>query len=156
MKKLLFALLVIASALSLPSSSAAQSSESSREPVGIWMFHANFPGAPAPTYVGTAHFRADGTLSGPPLDQHTGPVLGEWVRNGPKQFAFTFVADTFDANGGYINTHRVRGTMTLNDNSLAASGETLLELIDTTGQVIFTAPAKTTFTGTRVVVLPLN
>jgi hypothetical protein len=118
------------------------------------------PGLPGgagatPVYVGTAQFLANGTLSGSPTDQHSGPTIGQWSRTGNYEFAFTFVADTFDSSGAFANTHRVRGTLTLSDDGLSATGKIVLEILDTTGKVIFTAPFPTTFTGARLVVLPL-
>jgi hypothetical protein len=117
---------------------------------GVWLFRATFPGQPGPTYIGTARFGKDGTISGTPVDQRTGGTLGEWARTGNQEFAFVFVADTFDRAGNFVNTHRVHGMLTVGDDGLSATGKTILEILDTTGKVIFTSPAPTAFTGERL------
>jgi hypothetical protein len=153
MKRLLLTLSLVF-ALLVPGTVMAGPFPPVRTVVGTWAFYANFPGVPVPVYIGTATFKPNGSLSGLPLDQHTGATVGEWTRTGPRDFAFTFVADTFDSEGKYANTHRVRGTITVDDYGLGASGKAMLEILDQSGQVIVTAP-QNTFVGTRIVVLPL-
>ncbi len=155
MKRTLWSLLM-AAVLLLPGTALAEYSQDVSKLDGTWMFRGFLAGpAQPPVYVGTAQFLANGTLSGSPTDQHSGPTIGQWSRTGNYEFAFTFVADTFDSSGAFANTHRVRGTLTLSDDGLSATGKIVLEILDTTGKVIFTAPFPTTFTGARLVVLPL-
>ena len=68
------------------------------------------------------------------------------------EFAFTFVADTYDSSGNFANTTRVRGMLIVGDDGLSGTGKTILEKLDTTGKVIFTSPVPTPFTGSRLVV----
>lgn len=151
--------LLFASVLLCPGAGFAQPNEGSghvngRKLEGIWTFRASFPGQTGPVYVGTARFHADGTFSGPAIDQHSGPTTGEWIATGHMEYAFVFLADTFDGSGNFAGTHRVRGMLRLAQDGLSATGETILEIIDTTGTVIFTSPGPTPFTGTRTVVQP--
>ena len=119
---------------------------------GIWIFRAIFPGQTQPVYTGTARFVGDGTFSGPSNDQHTGPTVGEWIRTGKGEFAFTFVANTYDDAGNFRTTSRVRGMMALSEDGLFAAGRTIVDIFDTAGQLILSRT--TTFTGSRVVVEP--
>ena len=84
----------------------------------------------------------------------SGGVMGRWVRTGNQEFAFTFLANSYDSSGAYTNTHRVRGMLTLGDDRISGTGKTLLEILDPTGKIIFTAPGPTTFTGVKLVVTP--
>ncbi len=147
MKRLLFKF-TLAAALLVPGAAMAQSSTQRLD--GTWIFRASFPGAPQPVYVGTAQFTADGRFSGPPIDTFTGPVVGEWIRTGNQEFAFTFLANTYQTTGGFQSTHRVRGIMTVSSDGLSAAGTTKLEVLNSAGQVI--ATAATAFTGARMVV----
>lgn len=148
--------LLFSVALLVPAMAMDQPGEGVKKLDGIWMFRGFLAGpAQPPVYVGSAQFMSNGVLSGSPIDQHTSPTVGQWIRTGNQEFAFTFVADTYDSLGNFANTHRVRGKLTLSEDGLSATGKILLEFLDTAGNVIFTAPAATTFTGTRVVVLPL-
>lgn len=150
--KISFCNLMIVAAVLVPGTMLAQSARSIQQLNGTWIFRAAFPGQTQPVYTGTARFLADGTFSGPPNDQHTGPVFGEWIRTGKGEFAFTFVANTYDDAGNFRTTNRVRGMMTLTDDGLSATGKTMVDVLDTTGQVILSIQA--TFTGTRMVVEP--
>jgi hypothetical protein len=151
---LLLASVLLCSGAGIEQSNRTSEHENGPKLEGIWTFRASFPGQAMPVYVGTAHFRADGTFSGPAIDQHSGPTTGEWIEVGHLQYAFTFLADTFDSSGNFANTHRVRGMLRLTHDGSIASGQTILEIIDTTGAVIFTSPVPTPFTGTRTVVQP--
>jgi hypothetical protein len=158
----LFSKLIVAFVLLIPATAFAQHEQSVQKLDGFWIFHANLPpqagaggSAGGPGYAGSARFLPDGTLAGSPVDQHSGPLFGEWVRTGYHEFAFTFVSDAYDGSGNYLNTNRVRGTMTVSDDGLTATGRTLLEILDKTGKISFTAPAQTTFTGTRLIILSL-
>ena len=113
----------------------------------MWIFWALLPGQTQPSYVGTARFEGNGALTG-------GSLLGQWVRTGNRDFAFTFLANTYDASGTYTGTHRVRGMLTLGDHTTTATGKTLLDILDPTGTVVFTSPGPTTFTGMKLVVTP--
>lgn len=153
MKNLLRGLLIVATVLTPASLDLrAQSAPSVQRLKGIWIFRAIFPGQNQPAYTGTARFLADGTISGPPIDQRTGPTLGDWIRTGNKEFAFTFVANAYDDAGNFRSTNRVRGMMTLGDDGLTASGKTMVDIFDRTGQIVLSSTA--TFTGTRVIVEP--
>ncbi len=132
-----------------PGTALAQTTHSSQVE-GVWVFRATLPGQPGPSYIGTARFAKDGTIAGTPVDQRTGGTLGDWTRTGNHEFAFIFVADTFDTAGNFVNTHRVRGMLTVGDDGASATGKTILEILDTTGKVIFTSPAPTAFTGARL------
>lgn len=149
--------LLFASVLLCPVAGIAQTDRTSehmngRKLEGIWTFRASFPGQPVPVYVGTALFHEDGTFSGPAIDQHSGPTTGEWIEVGHMEYAFTFLSDTFDSSGNFASTHRVRGMLRLAHDGLSATGQTILEIIDTSGAVIFTSPVPTPFTGRRTVV----
>ena len=144
--KNLFLNLLIASALLLPVTAVAQPAMA-QEVTGLWMFWALLPGQTQPSYVGTAQFEGNGKLAG-------GNLLGQWVRTGNREFAFTFLANTYDSSGNYTGTHRVHGMMTLGDDSTTATGKTLLDILDPTGTVVFTSPGPTTFTGMKLVVTP--
>ena len=145
MKNLLSSLL-IASALLLPGTASAQPTQA-KDLTGIWMFWALLPGQTQPSYVGTAQYEGNGTISG-------AGIMGQWVRTGNQEFAFTFLANTFDTTGNYTGTHRVRGMITLRDDAVTATGKTLLEILDPTGAVVFTAPGPTSFTGVKLAVTP--
>lgn len=145
MKSVLWSLL-IALALLLPGTAAAQPAKA-ESVTGIWIFWALLPGQTQPSYVGTVQFQGNGTLSG-------GSILGQWARTGNQEFAFTFLANTYDTSGNYTGTHRVRGMMTLGDDSITAAGKTFLEILDPTGTVTFTSPGPTTFTGMKLVITP--
>lgn len=144
--KRLFSNLVISAALMLPAA-LAQPTEAQKV-TGIWIFWGLLPGQTQPSYVGTAQFEANGTISG------SGGVMGQWVRTGNLEFAFTFLANSYDSSGAYTNTHRVHGMLTLGDDRVSGTGKTLLEILDATGKVIFTAPGPTAFTGVKLVVTP--
>ena len=137
--------LFISVALLVPGAAMAQPAKA-KNVTGIWMFWALLPGQTEPSYVGTANFEANGTLSG--------SAPGEWVRTGNQEFAFTFLANTYDSSGKYTDTHRVRGMLTLGDDGFTATGKTLLEILGPTGAVVFTSPGPTTFTGAKLVVTP--
>jgi hypothetical protein len=147
----LFCKLLILAVLLVPATSVAQPFPQYR-PDGIWVFRALFPGQTQPVYTGTGRFRADGTLSGPPIDQHSGPAVGEWTRVSAREFGFTFVANTYDELGNFRTTNRVRGMMKLSGDGLSATGKTMVDILDTTGQIILSRG--TMFTGERVVVEP--
>jgi len=144
--------LMAAVAILSPAVVSAEQNEAPNRVVGAWSFYAQFPGAPSPTFVGSAQFESNGTISGTPIDQHTGPAIGVWQQLGGNQYAFTFVANTYDASGTYTATHRVRGMLTLGDDGVSASGKTALEVLNSAGVVIFTATS--TFTGQRLTIQP--
>ena len=153
MKSLFWHRIIVAAVLSaVPGTVLAEPAQSLQRLDGMWIFRATFPGQTQPVYTGTARFLADGTFSGPPNDQHTGPVFGEWIRTGKGEFAFTFVANTYDDAGNFRTTNRVRGMMTLSDDGLSATGKTMVDIFDTAGQVILSRTSP--FTGTRIVVEP--
>jgi len=145
MKNLLSSLFIV-SALLVPGTAPAQPSRAP-DVTGIWIFWGLLPGQAQPSYVGTAQFQGNGTLSG-------AGIMGQWVRTGKQDFAFTFLANTYDASGNYTGTHRVRGMMTVGDDGITVAGKTLLDILDPTGAVIFTSPGPTTFTGLKLVVTP--
>jgi hypothetical protein len=145
MKKLLLNLLISAAIL-VPGAAQAQPTQA-KNVTGTWMFWGVLPGQTQASYVGTAEFQANGTLSG------SGGTMGRWVRTGNQEFAFTFLANTSDSSGNYTGTHRVRGMMTLGDDA-SCTGKTLLEILDPTGTVIFKSPGPTTFTGVKLEVTP--
>ena len=160
--KMLFRPLLTIFALLAPTALLAQSGRTMQKAEGTWIFHAVLPpqvgtgnDGKTPSYAGTSRLNADGTISGSTLDQHTGPQFGEWAQIGYHEIAFTFVSDTYDAAGNYLNTNRVRGIMNISDDGQTGSGTTLLEIIDKTGKIVFTAPATTDFTGTRITLLSL-
>ena len=128
----------------------AQSVQSIQRLEGIWIFRALFPGQPQPVYTGTARFLADGTFSGPPNDQRSGPTVGDWTRTANREFAFTFVANTYDDAGNFRTTNRVRGMMTLGDDGLTATGRTIVDIFDAAGHIVLSRTV--TFIGTRVAV----
>jgi hypothetical protein len=150
-----------ASAFLIPIAASAQSTTSTLKVDGVWIFHANLPPQAGNGnnggigYAGTARFASDGSISGTSLDQHTASSFGQWAEASYHQYNFTFLSDTYDAQGNYANTNRVRGVMILSDDGLTATGTTLLEILDKTGAVVFKSPATSSFTGTRVVILPL-
>jgi hypothetical protein len=138
--------------ISTPAGVRAQAPPSAQRLEGIWIFRALFPGQSQPVYTGTARFLRDGTFSGPPNDQHSGPALGEWVPIRWGEFAFTFVANTYDDLGNFRGTSRIRGMITLSPDGLTATGRTLVNVLNSAGEVVLTRT--TTFTGARVVVEP--
>jgi hypothetical protein len=141
--------LLVSGALLFPVAALAQPTPAKKVD-GVWIFWGLLPGQTKPAYVGTATFEKDGMLSG----SGVGTTAGRWVRTGNQEFAFTFLANTYDASGTYTGTNRVRGMMTLADDGTSCTGKTLLEILDPSGTVTFTAPGPTTFTGLRVVVTP--
>ena len=144
--------LTMTAAMLVPATALAQTAPSMQRLEGIWIFRALFEGAPQPAYVGTAVFGADGKFSGPPNDQTGGPALGEWIRTGEREFAFTYVANSYDKSGAFSGTYQVRGMMKLSDDSLSATGKTKFSILDPAGKAVFAST--TTFTATRVVVEP--
>jgi hypothetical protein len=146
MKRLLLNLLISAAIL-VPSVARTEPPQA-KNVTGIWIFWGLLPGQAQPSYVGTAEFKANGTLSG------SGGTMGQWVRTGNQEFAFTFLANTTDSSGNYTGTHRVRGMMTIGDDPASCTGKTLLEILDPTGAVIFKSPDPTTFTGLKLEVTP--
>jgi hypothetical protein len=146
MKRLLLNLL-ISGAILVPSVARTEPTQA-KNVTGIWIFWGLLPGQSQPSYVGTADFETNGTLSG------TGGTMGRWVRTGNQEFAFTFLANITDGSGNYTGTHRVRGMMTLGDNPASCTGKTLVEILDPTGAVIFKSPGPTTFTGVKLEVTP--
>ncbi len=140
--------LLISTVLLLPGTAHAQHTKALNV-TGIWIFWALLPGQTQPSYVGTPEFEANGTLSG-----GGGAQVGKWVRTGNQEFAFTFLANSYDSSGKYTDTHRVRGMLTLSDDGFSATGKTLLEILDPTGAVIFTSPGPTMFSGVKLVVTP--
>jgi hypothetical protein len=159
MKNLLSAIF-LASGLLLPQAVFAQTTSNlPPNAEGVWIFHANLPPQAGTgstggiSYAGTTRFSTDGSISGSTLDQHTGASFGVWVKTGYRDSAFTFLSDTYDSSGNYLNTNRIRGTMTVSLDGLSSTGTTLLEILDKTGKVIFTTPATSTFTGMRLTVL---
>ena len=119
---------------------------------GIWIFRAMIPGQPLPAYTGTARFLPDGKMSGPPNDRNSGPTIGNWIRTGNKEFAFTFVANTYDEMGNFRTTNRVRGMMAISEDGLLAAGRTMVDILNSAGEIILSRT--TQFTGSRVVVEP--
>ena len=142
----LFVKLLISVAL-VPTIAPAQPARA-KSVTGIWIFWGLLPGQTQPSYVGTADFAANGSLNG------NGGTVGKWVRTGNQEFAFTFLANTYDSSGNYTGTHRVRGMITLSDDTVSCTGKTLLDILDPTGAVIFSSPGPTTFTGAKLVVTP--
>ena len=70
-----------------------------------------------------------------------GPAHGAWVRTGDREFAITFQRLRFDSDGTFVGTHKVRGTITLNE---AADEYTLApslsELFDVEGNLVSSRP----------------
>src|SRR5450432_2147174 len=99
--------LLISAVLLVPGTSLAapDQDQTVKKLDGIWVFRAFFGGpTQPPVYVGTAQFLTNGMLSGSPVDQHTGPAVGQWISTGNQEFAFTFLADTYDSSGNFANT----------------------------------------------------
>ena len=154
MKRILF-LLMIAAVVLTPVLALANDGHSPDSPVGLWIFRITFAPGASPVYGGTVRFRLDGSLAGPGKDGlKNSEVNGEWIRVGRGEFAFTFVVDTYDDSGTFQSTHRVRGMMTISEDGLSASGKTILEILDTSGNVVPPSPLTSTFIGSRIEVVP--
>lgn len=70
-----------------------------------------------------------------------GPAHGAWARTGDREFAIMFQRLRFDGEGTFVGTHKVRGTITLNEAldeyTLAPS---LSELFDVEGNLVSSRP----------------
>lgn len=145
--------LLIAAVLLAPGPLSAQAVTSPFDG-SVWIFRATiFPGT-TPTYQGTALFKADGTIQGIPRDgQGASTYAGVWTRIGFTDYAFTFVADSYDSSGHFQESDVVSGVMHVGDDGVSATGTSLIEILDTAGHVIFKQPASapTSFTGVRLI-----
>lgn len=143
---------LLGAALAAPQITSAQAS-AYRIAGTVWVTRAIIAPATTPAYTGTATFRQDGTLSGLPRDGHgSGLVAGVWEQTGLRDFTFTFAADVYDNAGNYVNTNFVSGAMHVNDDGVTATGTTSVEVVDTTGTVLFKQPsaAPSSFTAVRL------
>lgn len=146
----------IAAAVITPASLSAQQQWYSPTKIdgSVWLTRAMVPPQTTFSYTGTAVFRADGTVGGPPRDG-LGSVTtsGVWTRSGYQDYSFTFAADVYDGTGNFVSTNVVSGLMHVSDDGLSATGTSLVEIIDTTGKVLFQQPsaAPTPFKATRII-----
>jgi len=145
--------LLFSTALLVPGSLSAQSGVSPYRLDGsVWIFRATIYPATTPTYQGTALFKSEGTLGGLPRDGHgSETIAGVWTRVGPQDYSFTFVADSYDSSGNFVESDVVTGVLHVSDDGLSATGTSLLERLDTAGKVIQPRFPPTSFMGTRIV-----
>jgi hypothetical protein len=148
--------LILTASMLMPVAALAQApTYSPQNAVGLWIPRGLglFPGQTAPVYLGTARFASDGSISGTPLDHNSSPVLGVWYATGNLgETAFTFVSDTYDSSGNFVNTHRVRCMMVISPDGLSATGRAILDVFDTTGKIVQSGTS--TFTAVRIVATP--
>jgi hypothetical protein len=108
----------------------------------VWITRAMIPPQTTFSYTGTALFRSDGTLGGAPRDgTGSSTTTGVWIRSGYQDYSFTFTGDVYDSSGNFVNTNVVAGTMHVSDDGLTATGTSLLQILDTTGKILFQQPA---------------
>ena len=107
------------------------------------------PDAPPP-FVNVATFFPDGKLASVDVDGTTG--LGEWIRVGNRQYALTFVGP-FLLDGHPVN-FKVRGNITLSDNSDQFTGPFQTDVFDAAGNKLFSIVG--TVNAKRVRVEPMS
>jgi hypothetical protein len=85
-----------------------------------------------------------------------GALLGSWSHASANHAAFTFEGFSFDTGGHFIGTARVRGVAKYNPETDTISGPAQIEFqpAQPAGSP-FSFAGSTTFTGSRIVVLPL-
>ena len=96
-------------------------------------------GVPPSTQPFHTTFHRDGTLLFVPSSPAQSVGVGEWVRIGDRQFAYTHTRFAFDENRRVSGMIRVRATLQLHEGMQTLSGQLKADILDTSGGVLRTA-----------------
>jgi hypothetical protein len=141
--KLLLAVAVLISLVSIPLLTRAQESNEKRTLTGNWLVTATrltpLPGQ-APTFLGLNTYFEDGNLL---VENNTGNInstaRGNWQRIGYQQFTQSFIFFRFDAARNYLGTGRVRSTITLSEDGSEFQSDIVSQIYDASGNLLSTA-----------------
>lgn len=99
-------------------------------------------------------FTGDGSLISSNRDHPTrGPAHGTWIRTGDHEFAVTFLRLIFDDQGTFAGTQKLRGQITVNQNTDEFTSRSMSEIFDAQGNLLRTGA--TIGTAQRIKVEPL-
>jgi hypothetical protein len=141
--KLLLAVVVLISLVSIPLLTRAQESNEKRTLTGNWLVHATrldpLPGQ-APTFLSLNTYFEDGNLL---VENNTGNITstarGNWQRIGNQQFTQSFIFFRFDAARNYLGTGQVRSTITLSEDGSEFQSDIVSQIYDASGNLLSTA-----------------
>ena len=140
--KLLLAVAVLISLVSIPLLTQANDSNEKRTLTGSWLVTSTridpLPGQ-ALTFLGLATFFEDGNY----LEENNEAALrstgrGRWERIGRQQFVNSFIFFRFDAARNYLGTVRPTTTITLSEDGSEYQGDTVARIYDVSGNLVRT------------------
>ena len=152
--KVLLAVAVIFSLMSVPLLTRAHDSNEKRTLTGNWMVtvtRVNPPPGLAPTFLSLMTFFADGNLI---EESNTTGIRstahGSWERIGHQQFTRSFILFRFDATRNYLGTRVVTATITLSEDGSTFQADAVLQDFDPAGTLLTTIQAPGTEAGQRL------
>lgn len=140
--KLLLAVVVIFSLVSIPLLTRANNSNEKRTLTGNWLVTGTrlppLPGQ-APTFLSLMTYFEDGNF----LEENNDTAIrstgrGNWERIGPQQFTRSFVFFRFDAARNYLGTVQPTSTITLSEDGSELQGDTVAQIYDASGNLLRT------------------
>ena len=140
--KLLLAVAVLISLVSIPLLTRAQDANEKRTLTGNWMSTVTrgdpLPGQPS-TFLSLQTFFEDGNF----LEENNDTPIrttgrGHWERTGPRQFINSFILFRFDAARNYLGTLQPTTTITLNEDGSEFQGDTVAQVYDVSGNLLRT------------------
>jgi hypothetical protein len=140
--KLLFAVAVLISLVSIPLLTRADAPNEEKTLTGNWLSTATrldpLPGQ-APTFLSLQTFFEDGNF----LEENNEAAIrstgrGHWERIGPRQFMNSFIFLRFDAARIYLGTVQPTTTITLSEDGSDFQGDTVAQVYDASGNLLRT------------------
>lgn len=126
---------------------------------GSWLLTITPNGGFPPPFKALVTFNADGGLVG----ASQGDVCecgvataghGAWTKTADRRYSFTFLQISYDFQGNFTGTSKVRLNVTLNQSADVFTGPYQLDVFGSDGSLLFSATGITQ--GRRIVVEPLN
>jgi hypothetical protein len=139
--KLLLALLMLFSLISVPMLTRAQEGQEKQALTGNWMVTVT-PVPAAPVFLSLVTYFGDGNL----LQETSNPVVrstgrGTWTRTGHGQFTQTITFFRFDAARTYLGTRVINSTITLSEDGRQYQAESVGQNFDVAGNLVATSGA---------------
>ena len=143
--KLLLAVAVLISLVSIPLLTRAEQTNEKRKLTGNWMVTVTpTPPPQAPPFLTLVTYFDDGNL----LQEGTGTATairstgrGNWERTGHQQFTQSFIFFRFDAARTYLGTRVVTSTITLSEDGRQYQADSVGQNFDTSGNLLTTSQA---------------
>lgn len=141
--KLLLAVTVMVSLMSIPLLTKADQTNEKRKLTGNWMVtvtRINPPPTLAPTFLSLMTFFEDGNF----LEESNTTSIrsthrGSWERIGHQQFTRSSISFRFDAARNYLGTSRLTATVTLSEDGGEFQANAVIQSFDTAGNLLTTA-----------------